>query len=301
MTSFTKVYIEFSKVLFLITIASASLPALAISPVNIVYRVDNRPPEEITLVGGMFPYFHLLHSNDLLEHFTGEAPEGYTSGFVSTTSLLEHAIEHSIFEFDIDSNGLYAGDFETYLYAIRPAANFYNVDESIAHARDTSPVNSYQYTMLRDALEEWGGMEEWVAYGGFVHNRIMSYAPINADLLNQHYQTGAMNSDIFWATRWHSNPSYSPQFDHNQSSSEAYPTVGTPNGFIIMAQNDTGQQLPLSVVAGTACNDSQNINNLIMKRDIPAKNACLNKGFSTVKYFYNKKTLAAILRLLPLD
>ncbi|MBW5835555.1 enterotoxin A family protein [Yersinia enterocolitica] len=301
MSSLIKVNIEFSTVLFLITITSTSLPAFPISPVNIVYRVDNRPPEEITLAGGIFPYFHLLHSNDLLEHFTGEAPEGYTSGFVSTTSLLEHAIEHSIFEFDIDDEGLYVDNFEIYLYAIRPAANFYNVDESISHARDVSPQDSHQYTMLRDALEEWGGMEEWVAYGGFSHTRIMSYAPINAALLNQHYQSGAMNSDIFWATRWHSNPSYSLQFDHDQSSSIPYPTVGTPNGFIIMAQNESEQQLPLPVVTGTACNDSQNINHLIMKRENLAKSTCLNKKFSTVRYFYNKKALAYILLLLTSD
>ncbi|MDR5018336.1 enterotoxin A family protein [Yersinia rochesterensis] len=301
MLNTNRMNIDFIRKLSLITLVFTSLSASAINPVNIVYRVDNRPPEEITLAGGMFPYFNLLHSNDLLEHFTGEAPMGYTSGFVSTTSLLEHAIDHSIFEFDIDDEGLYIDNFETYLYAIRPADNFYNVDESISHARDASPQNAYQYTMLRDALEEWGGMEEWVAYGGFAHTRIIAYAPINAALLNQYYQSGAMNSDVFWATRWHSNPSYSPQFDHDQSSSIPYPTVGTPNGFIIMAQNEAGQQLPLPVVTGTACNDSQNINHLIMKRESFAKSTCLNEKFSTIKYFYNKKALASILLLLTLN
>lgn len=293
-------YIGFIKILSLITLTFTSLLASAINPVNIVYRVDSRPPEEIILAGGMFPYFHLIHSNDLLEHFIGEAPEGYTSGFVSTTSSLENAVERSIFEFDTDIEGLYVGDVEIYLYAIRPADNFFHVDTSITHARDASPQYSEQYAMLRDALEDWGGMEEWVAYGGFVHTRIMSYSPINATLLNQHYQSGAMNSDIFWATRWHSNPAYLPQFDQDLSSSTPYPIVGTPNGFIIMAQNEAGQQLPLSVISGAVCNDSQNINNLIMKREISVSSTCHNNNIYIYKYFYKKNSLTSILLTLDL-
>ncbi|WP_174848641.1 enterotoxin A family protein [Yersinia artesiana] len=282
-----------------LTLICITNSALAINPVNIVYRIDQRNPDEIAQAGGMFPRFDSIQSPDLLDHFSGEAPYGYTSGFIATTTSLEQAVEHARFSFDREADGAYQEDFETYLYAIRPTENFYSVDGSIIHAIDTSSQNVAQYSMLSDYLQEWGGMAEWVAYGGFTDSRILSYAVLTGTMLNCYPET-ELHSAGFWDSHWVPYPTYLTEFDQDHSSSEPYLAIGPPQGFVIMAQSESGQQLPLAQLAGAVCNNSQNINNVAMRKKRTVEGICNNKKFITSRYFYDKKALASALTSLDL-
>lgn len=267
--------------------------AFAINQVNIVYRADSRPPAEITLAGGMFPFSDLPQDNDLLHHFEGESLDGYTSAFVSTTASLRHAIDHAAFTARISDTEPFDSEFETYLYMIRPAENFYSIDESFNHAREKSADNAHLYTKLSDLLRDYGGMEEWAALGGFADTRIIAYARLTGPQLQQHYYSGQIFSELFWAGRWQNNPQYSSAWDQDSSASTPYLRLGLPRGYIVMAQNETGQQLPLSVT----CYGEASANTSRMKRE-PLKNNCHREKIHASRYFYNNVLILKLFNLL---
>ncbi|WP_186381462.1 enterotoxin A family protein [Yersinia mollaretii] len=266
--------------------------AFAINQVNIVYRADSRTPEEITQAGGMFPFSDLPQDNDLLHHFEGESLDGYTSAFVSTTASLRHAIDHAAFTARISDTEPFDPEFETYLYVIRPTENFYSIDESFNHARETSAENSHLYTKLSSLLHDYGGMEEWVAFGGFADTRIITYARLTGRMLQQYYDSGQIFSELFWAGRWQNNPQYSSAWDQDSSASTPYLRLGLPSGYVTMAQNETGQQLPVSFT----CYEEASANTSRMKREV-LKNNCHRGKIYITKYFYNNDLILAIFNL----
>ncbi|EEQ11414.1 Predicted hydrolase or acyltransferase (alpha/beta hydrolase superfamily) [Yersinia mollaretii ATCC 43969] len=256
--------------------------AFAINQVNIVYRTDSRPPEEITQAGGMFPFSDLPQDNDLLHHFEGESLDGYTSAFVSTTASLRHAIDHAAFTARISDTEPFDPEFETYLYVIRPAENFYSIDASFNHAREESAENTRLYVKLSNLLRDYGGMEEWVAFGGFANTRIIAYARLSGPQLQQHYDSGQIFSELFWAGRWQNNYQYSSAWDQDNSASTPYSRLGVPRGYISMAQNSTGQQLPVSIT----CYGKASASTLRMKREVPNSH-CHREKIHVSRYFYN--------------
>lgn len=264
----------------------------AINQVNIVYRADSRPPEEITRAGGIFPYSDLPQDNDLLHHFEGESLDGYTSAFVSTTASLRHAIDHAAFTARISDTEPFDPEFETYLYVIRPAENFYSINGSFNHAREESAENAYLYTKLSDLLRDYGGMEEWVALGGFADTRIIAYARLTGPQLQQHYDSGQIFSELFWAGRWQNNPQYSSAWDQDNSASTPYLRLGPPRGYIAMVQNETGQQRPLSVT----CYREASANTSRMRREV-LNNNCHQERIYVSKYFYNIALIWTIFNL----
>ncbi|CNL06038.1 enterotoxin A family protein [Yersinia aleksiciae] len=274
------------KSLHFIFILSINYPAFAINQVNLVYRADSRAPEEITLAGGMFPFSDLPQDPDLLHHFEGESLEGYTSAFVSTTASLRQAINHAAFTARMSDAEPFDPEFETYLYIIRPSENFYSIDTSFNHAREELTENSLLYAKLRNLLRDYGGMEEWVALGGFTNTRIISYARLSGPMLQQHYYSGQIFSELFWAGRWQNNPQYSSALDSEHSTSAPYLALGVPRGYVTMAQNGSGQQLPLSIT----CYGDASYNTSRMKREV-FKNNCQREKVHTSRYFYNKKPL----------
>lgn len=281
------------KSLHFIFILSITHPAFAINQVNIVYRTDSRAPEEITSIGGMFPFSDLSQDPDLLHHFEGESLEGFTSAFVSTTASLRQAINHAAFTARMSDTEPFDPEFETYLYVIRPSENFYNVDASFNHVREESAENAYLYAKLSHLLRDYGSMEEWVAFGGFTDSRIISYVRISGSMLQQHYHSGQMFSELFWAGRWQNNPQYSSALDSEHSASTPYLILGVPRGYVTMAQNEAGQQLPLSVT----CYGEASANTSRMEREI-RKNGCHRERNYTIRYFYDKKLIWELFNLI---
>ncbi|CNI14877.1 enterotoxin A family protein [Yersinia mollaretii] len=276
---------------FIITLSIVN-PTFAINQVNIVYRADSRPPEEITQAGGMFPFSDLSQDNDLLHHFEGESLDGYTSAFVSTTASLRQAIDHAAFTARISDTEPFDTEFETYLYVIRPAENFYSIDESFNHAREESAENARLYTKLSGLLRDYGGMEEWAAYGGFTNTLIIAYARLTGPLLQQHYYSGQIFSELFWVERWQNNPQYSSAWDQDNSASAPYLRLGVPRGYVTMAQNETGQQLPLSFT----CYGEASTSTSRMKREA-LKNHCYREKTYVSKYFYNTDLILTLFNL----
>lgn len=221
-------------------------PAQAIVPPTVVYRADERSLEEITGVGGMRPWPG-RQDTDLIHHFDGESLEDQTSGFVSTSSGLRAVVEHAASMARPNSEEPFDEDFHTYIYVIRPGAEFYEVEGSIRAARDASTAG----TALRDAydaiLRDYGGMEEWVALGGIDVGRVIHYAPLTGDMLRRFYATGQLFSDTFWSHRWQVNAGYDPRHDADHGNSQPYATVGLPRGFTLTVQNGTGPSMPASL------------------------------------------------------
>jgi pertussis toxin subunit 1 len=281
------------KKLYLIITLSISHSAFSINQVNIVYRADSRTPAEITQAGGMFPFFNLPQDLDLLHHFEGESLDGYTSAFVSTTALLRQAINHAAFTARTSDTEPFDPEFETYIYVIRPSLNFYSIDGSLNHTRETDAENAHLYTILSNILRDYGGMEEWVALDGFTNTRIISYARLTGTMLQQHYYSGQIFSDLFWAEHWQHNPQYLPAFDQDHSSPTPYLALGVPRGYITMAQNQTERQLPVSIT----CDGAASLSTSKMKRQLPADN-CHNKNIHTSKYFYKNETILQLFNII---
>ncbi|CNH49246.1 enterotoxin A family protein [Yersinia pekkanenii] len=265
----------------------------AIHPVSVVYRADSRTPEEIVQAGGMYPFTGLPPDIDLLHHFEGESLEGYTSAFISTTASLRQAVEHAAFTARINDEEPFDTEFETYLYVIRPSINFYNIDESLNYIINETPDNSDLYKEVSRTLHSYGGMNEWVALGGFAQTRIISYARITGDMLQQHYHSGQIFSSSFWDEHWQNNPLYLSALDQDLSSSVPYFSIGVPRGYITMLQNEAGQQLPLV----NTCHEEPSTSDSRIKRQL-SRVTCQNKAFTTSRYFYNTELLLQFLNIL---
>lgn len=164
----------------------------------------------------------------------------------------------------------------TYIYVIRPDLNFYDVEGSLIHTRNNTS-NTNMRNRINSLLSNYSGMEELVARDGFSQNRILSYARLDADML-QRYGTSynsALFTESFWAPRWINNPTYDYHNDQDISNSSPYLQVGMPEGAVLEVSNGTQP----SVRLGETClGISPNFNNKSKQtlKDTCSKNEYLN-------------------------
>ena len=230
---------------FLLT--SFSSAALPVNPVHVVFRADDRPLAEIQEAGGMRPWADGMADDNLLHHFEGESVEGHTSNFVSTTSSLSAAIEHAASLARPNSEEPFDTDFVTYIYQVRPDHDFYDVEASLAHARDAASPGSMRRARLESIIRDYAGMDELVAHRGFSHERIIAYAELTGTLL-QRFGVAAgspLFSPTFWSHRWIANANYRPAYDADTSNLDVYLNVGDPRGYRDMVANQTQVAVPM--------------------------------------------------------
>lgn len=224
----------------------AASPAQAIVPPSVVYRVDERALHELTGVGGMHPWPG-QQDVDLIHHFDGESLEDQSSAFVSTSSDLRAVVEHAASLARPNSEEPFDNDFQTYIYVIRPGADFYDVEGSIRAARNAAGAGTPLWDGYSAILRDYGGMEEWAALNGIGVSRIIRYAPLTGAMLRRFHASGQLFSETFWASRWVSNTAYDPRHDADRGNSQPYGVVGAPRGFTLTVQNGTGPALPASL------------------------------------------------------
>ncbi|WP_410529529.1 hypothetical protein H0S68_25460 (plasmid) [Serratia sp. AXJ-M] len=141
--------------MFLVTLSFfLSLPSQAI---NILYRSDQRAPEEVFRYG-----FRNLGENDnILSHVEGESCISGTrdSAFVATTTSNTFAERFS--------RDVRAGD-PFWVYSIRPSNNFYSVYSSLMYA-----YNASHNDIFRRTAETFSEQGEYAAFGGVESRQIM--------------------------------------------------------------------------------------------------------------------------------
>lgn len=122
--------------------------------VNIVYRMDKRPPAEIFKTG-----FEQWGNNDnLLEHVEGISmgiTDGSGSAFVSTTSDLNYAIEFA--------RAVRLQEF--YIYEIRATSNFYSLNITFTHFSQADPG-------YLEVLHNFESSNEFAAHLGISNSQI---------------------------------------------------------------------------------------------------------------------------------
>lgn len=217
------------------------------SAVNIVYRIDRRNMQEIRDAGGMWPrgLEYGLRDDNLAHHFDGTSVEGGTSNFVSTTASFRQAVDYAAALGRPNSEEPFNGD-DVYIYEIRPANNFYNVDEAFRFARDSTLDPSRERTALNELMQDYLNMEEYAARGGFSQDRIIAYAHLTNDMLTQYYESGSLYSEAFWAGRWEQNTEYNPAYDDDTASEQTYRNVDATSGIISQVVNGSQPAVPLS-------------------------------------------------------
>ena len=236
-----------------------ALQANAAPTYDVVYRADSRDMREIAEAGGMFPWPGEAHDTDLLHHFEGESVEGGVSAFVSTTSSLAQAVQHAASLARPNSEVAFDADFSTYIYAIRPAGNFYGVEAALSHARDNAAPDSTLRVRLDRMLREYGGMDELVALNGFRVDRILRYAMLDGSMLNRYGVSAGspLLSDGFWATRWLTDGTrYDRAFDHDTSSVAYYRGVAIdalPTGVRQVIRNGSQARRPAGLRVRQCC------------------------------------------------
>lgn len=273
-----------------------SMCSYAIPVVNVVYRVDDRPIGELVQTG-MLPWVDGIADNDLAHHFDGEAIEGHTSNFVSTAMALGAAVDHAASLARPNSEEPFDIDFSTYIYEIRPASNFYPVDESFQAAMNASTPGSLRYNRLQSLLSDYGNMEDMVAQNGFGADRIIRYAELTGEMLEQYYSSGQMNSPIFWESRWRTEGTiYNTAYDNDSSSNTPWTIIDTPRGYADVVMNGTQPQVPLAATCLAIPPDTpveQKINgNVFVNED----NTCSQHEYVNMgRHFYDKKLLVIVI------
>ncbi|MGO4612399.1 hypothetical protein AB4142_39280, partial [Variovorax sp. 2RAF20] len=63
---------------------ASPMVSLAVNPVTVVYRADDRTLSQVKEAGGMRPWREGTPDDDLAHHFEGESIEDHSSNFVST-------------------------------------------------------------------------------------------------------------------------------------------------------------------------------------------------------------------------
>lgn len=264
------------RTLFVFFILSQTSLSWAINPTSIVYRTDSRTLSDIHEAGGMWPLREGVPDNDLTHHFEGESIDGMCSNFVSTSQSLRAAVEHAVSLSRPNESEPYDPDFVTYIYVIRPDLNFYDLEGSLIHTRN-STSNTNMRNRINTLLSNYSGMEELVARGGFAQNRILSYARLDADMLQRYGTSGgsALFTELFWAPRWINNPTYDYHNDQDISNSSPYLQVGMPEGSVLEVSN--GNQ-PSVRLGETCLGVSPNFNKTSRQKpkDTCSKNEHLN-------------------------
>jgi len=196
----------------------------------------------------MWPWRTGVPDDNLIHHFEVESLEDRSSNFVSTTSSLEVAVEHAAALARPNSEEPFDEDFVIYIYVIRPDLSFFDVDASLIYARDQSPENSSERERLNNLIRDYTGMDEVVSWGGFIENRIMSYAELNGRMLQRYGANpgSPLFSQEFWASRWIPNNNYNPEFNSDTSNTVAYTSMSNPRGFVTQVANGTQPPVSLS-------------------------------------------------------
>lgn len=218
--------------------------ASAVNPISIVYRADDRNIDEIRQAGGMFPWNDGQPDDDLAHHFEGESVEGGTSNFVSTSASLRSVVMHAASLARPNSRAPFDVEYVTYIYMVRPMDTFYSVDEALTAARNAS-TNPARRNRISTLINDYAGMEEFAARGGFNHNRIISYARLTGQMLTDNYDSGSLFLSSYWSNRWINNVDYNVAFNNNVTSVDTYADVDTPRGLMLEVQNDDQEPVPL--------------------------------------------------------
>jgi len=255
--------------ILLIMLTTFFIPVvLAVNPVHIVYRADDRSLSVIQSDGGMWPWGEGQPDDDLTHHFEGESIEERHSNFVSTTSGLREVVMHAASLARPNSEEPFDENFVTYIYEIRPATNFYSVDEALRTARESAPQGSVIRDRLTRLIDDYTGMEEFVAHRGFGQTRIIAYAELNGDMLRQYYNdhNSPLFTQAFWSSRWMNNAQYDTAFDHDTTSILTYANVGGPRGSISQVMNGTQPPVPLRFTC-MGVSSQPHLNNISLNTD----------------------------------
>lgn len=260
-------------------------------PHSIVYRIDNRDISDITTSGGFHPRSDGQQDFNLTHHFTGQSVEGRRSIFISTSYLLRDVIEYSS-RLVPYVNGQFSESYSTYIYAIRPDSNFYDVESSLETSRDNYDEETYMHDSIQRLLDRYNNMHEIVSVGHIPVARIMSYARLDGSMLNQYGldDDSPLFSEMFWASRWSNNTNYNSNFDNDVSSTQPYQPTGVPSGVEVVAQLEPGSD---TVRLANTC-DGINLSNNTRIRQV--NNECGN--FHINRNIYDKTTFGKILLLL---
>ncbi|WP_411705697.1 hypothetical protein [Edaphovirga cremea] len=266
--------------------------SFSITPVNLVYRIDSRPLEELLnpAVDGMRPRDNngeLVRDEDLTRHFEGESVEGSTSAFVSTTSTLENAVDISYAMAERDDEGQLDPNAVLYIYAIRPSVDFYEIEGSFNAAIENAPPGSRRCDVLRSLIRDYGNLDEWAALGGFGADRIISVAEITGAMLIEHEAApGEMFSPEYWESRMMSNAIYSTDSDNDTSNANPWHNVGESRGFTTEVRNSTAGDRVL--IADSCLGVRPSTSSMLLKSSKTLDLACENrkKPLNMFRNFY---------------
>lgn len=170
-TSSRYIAIRYLRLQFMVSLIAVAAVAAALfsiceiaaaTPPHVVYRVDERTPDEIFRTG-----FEPWGRNDyLLAHVLGESllsdvPEQQRSYFVATTATLDAAYQIA------RARWRYAPALRTaplYIYEIRATQNFYDVDRYM-DAIEQNPPEGENRQVIAAARRAYRYQREWAAAG----------------------------------------------------------------------------------------------------------------------------------------
>lgn len=285
--------LNLGRCLLLLVAMASPMVSLAVNPVTVVYRADDRTLSQVKEAGGMRPWREGTPDDDLAHHFEGESIEDHSSNFVSTTSSLRSVVEHAASLARPNSEEPFDEEFVTHIYVIRPDANFFDVDASLQAARDASPAGSTRRQRLDRLIRDYTGLDELVARNGFAHDQILSHAVLNGQMLRRYgvSEGSPLFSVAFWSGRWQSNGDYDPAHDSDHSSDLVYTSVDTPRGYSNLVVNGSQPAVPISFTCQGVHPSSRK-----KRSTTAADNTCAPHQFmDTRRVFYDKKLLYSIL------
>ncbi len=264
-----------------------------------VFRADARSLSEITAAGGMWPWGGQSGGDaDLLHHFEGESVSTEGSAFVSTSLALRQVVEHAASLARPNSEASFDPAFRTYIYVIRPAANFYDVTASLIHARDQETQDMQRRARIQCLLSDYAGMNEVVALHGFGVDRIILHAALTGSDLQRYYASGQLFLPQFWAPRMMPNPAYRRDYDNDRRNGSPYPVVGTPSGYVLEVHaGDAGSSIPLSTSCLGAESCPRSPNKSQSACDATGQLACDRARLTIFRRYYDKKLLQIILMI----
>lgn len=235
-------------IIALVLIVGSTASAAPPPPPSEVFRADTRHPDEISAVGGMFPQYRpgTILDDNLTHHFDGSSLENGRSNFVSTSSAFLNALSHGAFRVRRTNNGSFEENSGFFIYRIRPAENFFNVDYSLNVARANSESEDDR-NYLRRRLQDYDRMNEYAARGGIQGDRIISVIYITGQILNQiNYDHGGVHYDEATSWGWNAMPGYNAAHDGDTGNPNPYPHVSRSTGITQVVVNETtSAEIPL--------------------------------------------------------
>lgn len=134
--------------------------AYAVPPPDVVYRYDSRPPNQIFAAG----FRSWGDDEDLLRHVSGESINNRTSAFVSTTSNWM-TIEQM-------ARTLMGPNTQAWVYAIRPTANFHDINGSLINSSIQHVEHLYTSRQSMALYRIFSWQEEFAAYNTITNTQI---------------------------------------------------------------------------------------------------------------------------------